>query len=103
MLTATSLREILGWHTGVIVTDAAAVRFTNVAIAGQAQAGGVDDVGLTADTCDGCNVVFGSNNTGLVIENSFWVWVQDSMFTFVPQYHSNGTVWNAEQGGQVKW
>ena len=30
VLTATSLREILGWHTGVIVTDAAAVRFTNV-------------------------------------------------------------------------
>lgn len=92
--------EIIGWYTGVIITDAAAVRFTNVAIQAQAQAPGPDDVGLTASTCVSCNIVFGSNNSALIVQNSFWVWITDSMFSFVPMIHANGTTWNAHQGGQ---
>lgn len=40
--------EIAGWNTGVIVTDSAVVRFTNVAIHANAQGLGADDVNLTA-------------------------------------------------------
>ena len=40
--------EISGWNTGVIVTDSAVVRFTNVAIHANAQGVGPDDVNLTA-------------------------------------------------------
>ena len=63
--------EILGWNTGIIITDSAIVRFNNVAIHASAQGLGIDDVNLTAAGCDGCNAVLGSNNTALVIENSF--------------------------------
>ena len=40
--------EIMGWNTGVIVTDSAVVRFTNVAIHANTQGAGADDVNLTA-------------------------------------------------------
>ena len=61
---------ILAQTTGVIITDSALVRLTNVAINAQTQGTGIDNVNLTADGCDGCNVVYGSNNTALVIENA---------------------------------
>jgi hypothetical protein len=92
--------EINGWHTAVIIIDAANVRFTNVAINAGAQAPGIENVGLTPSTCVGCNVVFGSNNSALVVVNSFWIWITDSMFTFVPSCHNNGSSWNGHQGGQ---
>jgi hypothetical protein len=62
--------EILGWNTGVIVTDSALVRFNNVAIHASSQGKGMDDVDLSPEGCTaaGCNVVLGSNNTALVIE-----------------------------------
>jgi hypothetical protein len=82
--------EIEGWNTGVIVTDSAVVRFTNVAIHADAQGVGADDVNLTATGCSGCNVVLGSNNTALVIENSFWVWAEDCSFYFYPLYRDAG-------------
>jgi hypothetical protein len=77
---------IIGGTTGVYITDTALVRFTNVAIHAQWQGTGHDNVNLTADGCDGCNVVLGSNNTALVVENSFWVWAEDSSFYFYPMY-----------------
>jgi hypothetical protein len=80
-----------GHHSGIVITDAANVRFTNCAVSADSQAGGADDVDLSADGCDGCNVVFGSNNTALVIENSFWVWAEDSSFFFYPAYYANGS------------
>ena len=57
----------------------------------QAQASGRDDVELGPGKCDGCNVVFGSNNSALVIENSFWISAADSSFYFYPLYLANGT------------
>ena len=78
---------IIGVHTGVYVTDAALVRFTNCAIHATTQMPfGPDAVDLTAEGCNGCNVVLGSNNTALVIENSFWVWAEDCSFFFYPAY-----------------
>ena len=62
---------IAGHNTGVIVTDSALVRFRNVAIRADYQGLGANNVNLTAAGCDGCNVVLGSNNTALVIENAF--------------------------------
>jgi hypothetical protein len=32
----------------------------------------------------------GSNNSALVIENSFWVWAEDCSFYFLPTYSHNG-------------
>ena len=79
--------SIVGVHTGVYITDTALVRFTNCAIhATTQQPAGPDAVDLSAEGCDGCNVVFGSNNTALVIENSFWVSAEDSSFFFYPEY-----------------
>lgn len=91
-LTATDDLIIVGHFTGVIVTDAALVRFTNVGIHAQYQGLGADDVNLTAAGCTdaGCNCVLGSNNTALVIENAFWVWAEDSAFHFYPLYYSAG-------------
>ena len=76
--------EIMGHNTGVIVTDSAVVRFTSCSIHANNQGTGADNVNLTAAGCDGCNVVLGSNNTALVIENSFWVWAEDCSFYFYP-------------------
>jgi predicted nucleic acid-binding Zn-ribbon protein len=56
------------------------------AINAQWQGTGIDNVNLTADGCDGCNVVLGSNNTALVIENAFWIWAEDCSFFFYPLY-----------------
>jgi hypothetical protein len=64
---------IIGGHAGVYISDAALIRFTNVAIHATTQGVGADNVNLTEAGCDGCNVVLGSNNTALVIENAFWV------------------------------
>ena len=72
---------IAGIHTGVYVTDSAVVRFTNCAVLATTQM--ASDVDLTAEGCDGCNVVLGSNNTAVVIENSFWVWAEDCSFLFL--------------------
>ena len=91
---------ILGWHTGVVITDAANVRFTGCAVHAQAQAGGRDDVNLSATGCEGCNVVFGSNNSALVVENSFWVSVEDSAFFFYPQYLASGATPDPADRGQ---
>lgn len=82
--------EIAGHNTGVIVTDSALVRFRNVGIRADYQGLGDDDVNLTRAGCDGCNVVLGSNNTALVIENSFWVWAEDCSFFFYPLYRDAG-------------
>ena len=93
--------SILGVHSGVIITDSALARFTNCAIhATTQQPTGADAVELSAEGCDGCNVVFGSNNTALVIENSFWVWAEDSSFFFYPQYSgsSGGITPKANKG-----
>jgi hypothetical protein len=83
--------SILGVHTGVIITDAALVRFSNVGV--QAQFAGVlpnEAPCQINGTNDGCNVAFGSNNTAVVVENSFWVWFDTADLAFLPLYDSKG-------------
>eukprot|EP01052_Picozoa_sp_SAG31_P026776 SAG31_NODE_2453_length_5662_cov_161.116442_4_plen_478_part_00 len=80
---------IAGHNTGVIVADSALIRFVNVAIRADYQGLGADNVNLTSAGCAGCNVVLGSNNTALVIENAFWVWAEDCSFYFYPMYRDD--------------
>jgi hypothetical protein len=81
--------SIEGYSTGVIVTDAALVKFSNVGV--EAQWAGIgDEAPCSVNGTDGCNVVFGSNNTAVVIENSFWVWFNDCDLKFLPIYDSVG-------------
>lgn len=43
-----------------------------------------DDVDTTAEGCKkaGCNVVLGSMNAAMVVENCFWLWFENSAFAF---------------------
>ena len=65
--------RILALHTGVYISDSALISFTNCGLQATTIAPGADNVNTTAEACDACNIVYGSNNTALVIENSFWV------------------------------
>ena len=50
---------------------------------------------------DGCNVAMGSNNTAVVIENSFWVWFDVAELAFLPLYdHTGKTLDRRTQWGQ---
>ena len=78
--------RILNHETAVYVSDSALVSFENVAMQATTIMAGADDVNTTAEGCDACNIVYGSNNTALVVENSFWIWIVDSSFAFLPMY-----------------
>ena len=67
--------------TGVKIFNAALIRFQGVAISVSAN---VDKVNVSADGCHGCNVVLGSDNAALVVEDTFWLWAEDSSFIFSP-------------------
>jgi hypothetical protein len=77
--------RILCRSLAVYISDSALISFTNVAMQATTSA---PDVNTTVEGCDACNIVYGSNNTALVIENSFWVWIVDSSFAFEPMYGS---------------
>ena len=65
--------SILGQQTGIIITDAALIKFSNVGV--EAQFAGElpsEQPPVINGSNSGCNVAFGSNNTAVVIENSFW-------------------------------
>ena len=78
--------EIIGKMTGVSVSGGALIRFVNCAIHAQMLGTGPDAVNTSAAGCSGCNVVLNSSNTALVVENTFWLWVEDSSFFFYPLY-----------------
>lgn len=96
--------SILGQHTGVIVTDAALIKFSNVGIEAQFAGVGVEAPCTKDDSFEngGCNVAMGSNNTALVIENSFWVWLEDADLEFMPLYSTSppGALDRKTQWGQ---
>jgi hypothetical protein len=80
---------IEGVVTGLIIVNAALIRLTNVAVH---VTHNVDGVPMSYPACGdiGCNIVFGSNNTAMVVENTYWLWVEDSTFSFLPEYdHTN--------------
>jgi hypothetical protein len=68
---------------GITLLGAALIRFVNVAVHAQWD---TDAVNTSAAGCRGCNIVLGSNNTALLVENSYWLWVEDSSFFFYPLY-----------------
>jgi hypothetical protein len=79
---------IIGHMTGVFVNGGALIRIVNCGIHAQVMGSGPDAVNTSATGCSGCNVVLNSNNTALVIQNTYWVWVEDSSFFFYPLYGS---------------
>eukprot|EP01044_Picomonas_judraskeda_P010438 COSAG03_NODE_1342_length_4292_cov_3.123242_5_plen_394_part_00 len=79
---------IIGKKTGVFVSGGALIRFVNCGIHAQVVGTGPDAVNTSATGCSGCNVVLGSNNTALVVENTYWLWVEDCSFFFYPLYGS---------------
>ena len=82
--------------SGIIVKDSALIRLTNVAIEVSRN---VDGIGLSREECVACNVVIDSDNAPLVVENTYWVLVVDSVFDFLPVEYSNGsTVAVIDQG-----
>ena len=83
--------SILGQRTGVIVTDSALIRFSNVGIEAQF-AGDLENEAPPPvnSSGNGCNCAMGSNNTAVVIENSFWVWFDRAELAFLPLYDHTG-------------
>ena len=64
------------------LTDDSRHRFSNVAITVSAN---IDKVNTSADGCNSCNVVLGSDNAALVVEDTFWLWAEDSSFIVSPE------------------
>lgn len=79
---------VIGKTTGVSVSGGALIRIVNCAIHAQVMGTGPDAVNTSATGCSGCNIVLNSNNTALVVENFYWLWVEDSSFFFYPLYGS---------------
>ena len=78
-----SLRDlnIVGGSVAVLIADCAVIRVSNCALAVTAvPAGTIDDVNTSVAGCNGCNVVLGSENAALIVENSFWLSFTDSSF-----------------------
>ena len=57
----------------ILIKGAAIVRFVNVAAQALADGDGVD-TSVGGCNATGCNVVLGSMNAAMVVENSFWLW-----------------------------
>ena len=89
--------DIVADTTGMIIVNSALVRLTNVGIT---VTHNMDHVNTSYPACseEHCNIVFGSNNTALVIENCYWIWVQDSTFDFLPVYGPDGLIPRHSQG-----
>ena len=79
---------VIGSDCGITLLGVALIRFENVAIHAQMMGSGADLVNTSAAGCNGCNVVLGSNNTALLIENSYWIWAEDSSFFFYVSCHT---------------
>lgn len=63
-----------GGTLAVYIANAAVVRFVNVGAQITEMGTGIDKVDSTAEGCNrtACNVVLGSMNAAMVVENSFW-------------------------------
>ena len=74
-----------GQSLGVHIIDSAGIRCHNVGVSAGVNS---DKVDTSPDGCDGCNVVLGSNNAAMVVENSFWLWFETTSFEFL--YYQSG-------------
>eukprot|EP01045_Picozoa_sp_COSAG04_P005862 COSAG04_NODE_278_length_18351_cov_17.582676_12_plen_321_part_00 len=72
--------QLEGGGLAVHIFDAAGVRFEGVGVSASVN---VDKVDASAAGCDGCNVRLGSMNAAMVIENSFWLWFENTAFRFM--------------------
>eukprot|EP01047_Picozoa_sp_COSAG01_P030144 COSAG01_NODE_2091_length_8453_cov_19.448049_8_plen_441_part_00 len=72
-----------GGTLAVYIANAAIVRFVNVGAQITRMGSGIDKVDSSAEGCrrTACNVVLGSMNAAMVIENSFWLWFERCSFT----------------------
>jgi hypothetical protein len=70
---------VVGADTGILINHTQIVRMINVGVAATTNA---DGVVTTAPSCNatGCNVVLGSRNAALVVENSYWLWFERCSF-----------------------
>lgn len=73
---------VRGSTLGILVRGACTVRFVNVA-ASFLRDGDHVDTSVGGCNATGCNVVLGSHNAALVVENSFWLWFEGCTFTTV--------------------
>jgi hypothetical protein len=106
--------NIVGGSVAVLIADCAVIRVTNSAMtATTVPVGTVDDVNTSVAGCNGCNVVLGSENAALIVENSFWISFADSTFVFAksgrpisgqrPSVILRGANHTAEGGGGGKY
>jgi hypothetical protein len=72
---------ITGDTLAIHILNTASVRFVNV---GAAAGRDADHVNTTDCNATGCNVVLGSMNAAMLVENSFWLWFERVAFDFAP-------------------
>lgn len=90
---------VVGKTIAVEISGGALIRVVNCAFHAQVVASaGPDAVNTSAAGCVGCNVVLRSNNTAFLVENTYWLWVEDSSFFFIPLYSSHGAINDDERG-----
>lgn len=90
--------NIIGGNTAVVLADCAVVRVSNSAMtATTVPANTIDDVNTSVAGCSGCNVVLGSQNAALIVENSFWLSFVDSSFVFVKHDPRPGASTNGQR------
>eukprot|EP01051_Picozoa_sp_SAG22_P002183 SAG22_NODE_96_length_20771_cov_33.186018_7_plen_66_part_00 len=64
---------VVGKTAAVAISGGALIRIVNCAFHAQVvPISGPDAVNTSAAGCVGCNVVLGSNNTALLVENCYW-------------------------------
>ena len=84
---------IVGRANAISVLGCALIRIVNCGVEASHVGTGEDAVNTSATGCVGCNVVLHSNNTAyLLVENTYWLWVEDSSFSFYPEHGANGPV-----------
>ena len=83
---------IVGSSNAISVLGCALIRIVSCGVQADDVGVGADDVNTSATGCSGCNVVLHSNNTALLVENTYWLWVEDSSFSFYPIHGANHSV-----------
>ena len=90
--------NIIGGNVAVVIADCAVIRVNNCAMtATTVPANTIDDVNTSVAGCNGCNVVLGSQNAALIVENSFWLSFADSSFVFVKHDPRPGASTNGQR------
>ena len=71
---------VIGLHTAITISGGALIRIINCGIHAQHDASSA--LNTSVHGCNGCNVALHSNNTALLVVNTYWLWVEDSSFFF---------------------